>query len=79
MANTIIDPWMVISDYNNVLTVADIIGGCPVQEVKYVDLEDMMKEVGLFEHSTHGNHHTWSNKQNNGTIYSRIYRAICNS
>lgn len=48
LANTIQDPWMVIGDYNNVLTVADRMGGCLVQKVKYIDLKDMMNEVGLF-------------------------------
>lgn len=78
MANTIQDPWVVIGGYNNVLTVEDIMGGCLVQEVEYVDLEYIMNEVGLFEHAINGNHHTWSNKHNNWTIYSRIDRAICN-
>lgn len=37
-----------------------------------------MKVTGLFEHTTHGNHHTWSKKHTNGIIYSRIDRAIFN-
>lgn len=53
-------------------------GGYPMQVVEYVYLEDMMNEVGLFEHTINGNHHTWSNKRNNWIIYSRIDKAICN-
>lgn len=78
LSNTINEPWMVIGDYNNVLTMENKIGGCPVQEVEYYDLEDMMKVVGLFEYTTHVNHHTWSNKHTNWIIYSRIDKDICN-
>lgn len=77
LSNTINELCMVIGDYNNVLTMEDKIGGCPVQEVEYYDLEDMMKVVGLFEYTTHGNHHTWSNKHTNWIIYSRIGKDIC--
>lgn len=38
----------------------------------------MMSDTQLFEHDTRGNYFTWSNKQVQGLIYSRIDRAICN-
>lgn len=68
---------MVISDYNNVLIVADRIDGCHVQIAEYVDLKDMTN-VGLFEHATQESHHTWVNKHKNRKIYSRIDRVVCN-
>ncbi|CAK8566523.1 unnamed protein product [Lathyrus sativus] len=77
---TIKDPWVVIGEYNNVLTVDDRVGGCPVHEVEYQDLDMMMrmKITGLFEHNTTEKHYTWSKNHTNGAIYSRIDRAICN-
>lgn len=72
-------PWMIIGDFNNVLKVNDIIGRMEVHLNEYVDLGGMMEEVGLTEHSTAWNTYTWSNKQTQGMIYSRIDRAICNT
>ncbi|PNX83937.1 hypothetical protein L195_g039987 [Trifolium pratense] len=77
-ANSIQGPWMVIGDFNNVLTVADRAGGIPVQPAEFYDLDCMMDEIGLYEHDTRGSHFTWSNKHTNGVIYTRIDRAICN-
>lgn len=56
----------------------DRIWGCPVQEMEYHDLKMMTNVTGLFEHNTHGNHHTWSNKHTNEIVYSKMDRVICN-
>ncbi|XP_058776279.1 uncharacterized protein LOC131650591 [Vicia villosa] len=72
-------PWIVIGDYNNVLTYKDRIGGNRVALNEYADLVDMMEKNGLFEAETKGSHFTWSNKHSFGAIYSRIDRLIGNS
>lgn len=69
---------MVIGYFKNVLKINDKTGGNHVQEVKVRDLEEMMEEVGLYEHETKGEHYTWLNRHLNDTIYSRIERAIIN-
>lgn len=71
-------PWMVIGDFNNVLTLNDIIGGHLVMRSGYADLEDMMNVTSLFEKDMVGDYFTWSNKHVHGVIYSRTDRAICN-
>lgn len=68
---------MVVGDFNNMLTSADRIGGNQVHIIEFEDLNNMMNETKLFEHDTRGNHFTWTNKQVQGLIYSRIDRAIC--
>ncbi|XP_058751689.1 uncharacterized protein LOC131624791 [Vicia villosa] len=78
IAPQIQDPWMIIGDYNNVLKLHDRIGGNDVHRAEYIDLEEMMSNIGLYEHATRGSYYTWSNKHSQGTIYSRIDRAICN-
>lgn len=70
---------MIVGDYNNVLTVNNRIGGHPVQHREYEDLEVMMNDIGLFEHTYIGNHFTWCSNHKEGTIYSRIGIVICNS
>src|SRR4051812_34924499 len=62
LANNIRGPWMIIGDFNNVLTAADRIGGKDVQPTEFADLVTMMETVGLTEHDTRGDHFTWSNK-----------------
>ncbi|XP_058746338.1 uncharacterized protein LOC131619235 [Vicia villosa] len=70
--------WIVIGDFNNVLTSQDRIGGNNVTEAEYKDLANMMQITGLFEARTAGSHFTWSNKQTKNAIYSRIDRLIGN-
>lgn len=71
-------PWLLLGDFNNVLRATDRIGGHPVVEAEFVDLENMMETMGMFEKDSRGDHYTWSNKQYRGTIYSRIDRIIGN-
>ncbi|XP_058763211.1 uncharacterized protein LOC131636618 [Vicia villosa] len=72
-------PWIVMGDYNNVLTCKDRIGGNPVAINEYKDLMDMMMKNGLYEAPTKGSYYIWSNKHSNGAIYSRIDRLVGNS
>lgn len=62
-------PWFIIGDFNNVLCVGDRIGGHDVAAYEYADLQDMMDNIGLFEHNMIGPHFTWSNKHVQGVIY----------
>ncbi|XP_058727038.1 uncharacterized protein LOC131598458 [Vicia villosa] len=71
-------PWIVMGDYNNVLTSQDRIGGNQVNIAEYKDLADMMHRTGLFEAPTRGRHFTWFNNHSDGAIYSIIDRLIAN-
>lgn len=72
------EPWCLIGDFNNVLQAKDRIGGRDVTEAEYIDFKGMMERVGLFEMDSCGEYFTWSNKQTDNTICSRIDRCICN-
>lgn len=56
----------------------DCVGGNPVQLNEFVDLASIMSNYGQFEAPTYGSHFTWSNKQVNSIIYSRIDRVVAN-
>jgi hypothetical protein len=56
----------------------DRIGGRIVTESEYRDLKTMMDTTCLYEMDNSGDHYTWSNKQSNCAIYSRIDRVIGN-
>lgn len=49
---------MIIGDFNNVLNVKDKIDGNLVQEMKFKDLECMIKIIRLYEHDTTWNYFT---------------------
>ncbi|XP_058746559.1 uncharacterized protein LOC131619487 [Vicia villosa] len=61
LAQNLQDPWLVIGDFNNVLTNINRIGGNIVKDSEFKDMEDMMADSGLHAHDTSGNHFTWSN------------------
>ena len=71
-------PWFLMGDLNNVLQTRDKIGGTPVHKVEYRDIVNMMEKIDLFEKESNGDHFTWSNKQSNSTIYSKIDSVLGN-
>ncbi|CAJ2651355.1 unnamed protein product [Trifolium pratense] len=71
-------PWFLMGDFNNVLKSQDRIGGRDVTESEYRDLSTMMDITSLYEMDSNGDHFTWSNKQRDCAIYSRIERVIGN-
>lgn len=72
------DAWLLIGDFNNVLSTQDRVGGNPIHAWEYVDLEFMMETLGLHELDMFGNEFTWSNKHKQGVIYSKVDRAMAN-
>lgn len=67
-----------MGDFNNVLRSQDRIGGRIVTDNEYGGLSKMLDTTGLYEMDNIGDHFTWSNKQSDSTIYSRIDRVIGN-
>jgi hypothetical protein len=71
-------PWCLIGDFNNVLKATDRMGGKIVHESEYVDLASFMETAGLSDMDCIGDCYTWSNKQVDSTIYSKIDRVLAN-
>ncbi|KAI5424682.1 hypothetical protein KIW84_030754 [Lathyrus oleraceus] len=69
-------PWFLMGDFNNVLKSQDIIGGNLVTNKEYIDLRRMMENFGLYDMDSSGDYYTWSNKQSDCAIYSRIDRVL---
>lgn len=70
--------WILMGDFNNVLTAQDRIGGVVVHQSEYCDLVGMMDRVGLHEVDSIGDFYTWHNKHSQDPIYSRIDRVLGN-
>lgn len=64
--------------FNNIFQAQDRIGGNLIHEAGYIDLVNMMEKTEWFEKESNVDHLTWSNKQANGIIYSRIDIVIGN-
>lgn len=69
---------MLIGDFNNFIKIEDRIGGNMVTKKEYIDLVSMMSGAGLYELEITGDYFTWSNKQGDNAIYSRIDRVLRN-
>ncbi|XP_058784644.1 uncharacterized protein LOC131659472 [Vicia villosa] len=72
-------PWCTVGDFNNVMSSQDRIGGNTVTETEYEDLNIMVENTGLGEMDSKGEFYTWTNKQANNPIYSRIDRLLANA
>ncbi|XP_060190448.1 uncharacterized protein LOC132619616 [Lycium barbarum] len=68
-------PWLIMGDFNTILTATDKQNGSPVQERDVRDVKEMLFDTGLTEMQTIGTDYTWTNN----TIYSKIDRVLVNA
>nr|XP_010312970.1 uncharacterized protein LOC104644590 [Solanum lycopersicum] len=79
MAQNVISPWLIIGDFNAVLSPQDRQAGAPVNESEIRDFADCVKTMGIHELQWKGSYYTWRNKQiGNTRVLSRIDRAFGN-
>ncbi|XP_070032816.1 uncharacterized protein [Nicotiana tomentosiformis] len=67
------EAWLVIDDFNNVLSVNDRLNGKPVQQAELVDFQECIKYIGLGQLNRKGCQWSWYNKRD---AESRIYNNI---
>ena len=72
-------PWIIVGDFNAMLSPKDRLAGVPVNENEIKDFSNCVKVMGLNEVQWKGSYYTWNNKQSgNARISSRIDRAFGN-
>ncbi|XP_004252671.1 uncharacterized protein [Solanum lycopersicum] len=72
-------PWIIVGDFNAMLSPKDRLAGVPVNENEIKDFSNCVKVMGLNEVQWKGNYYTWNNKQSgNKRISRRIDRAFGN-
>lgn len=76
--NTLIGPWGIIGDFNNVLKTTDRIGGREMTDSEFVDMKNMMEKCEVAEMDSERDYYIGSNKHSEGAIYSRIDRVLGN-
>lgn len=79
IGDTMIDPWIVLGDFNTILSVNDRINGLPVYPSEIVDFQEGIAEAGLGQITRKGCSYSWSNNRDaTDRIYSRIAWAFGN-
>ena len=71
MSQTILSPWIILSDFNCVANLDERIGS-PVRLAEVQPLRDCLAICGVHDLKFHGRFFTWSNKQvgNNRVLMS---------
>lgn len=78
IANTIYGPWIIMGDFNYILTFKEKLGGNPTPTARMADFRDCVTNAGLIELSHYGQNYTLPNLQSNNLIRSKIDRMLHN-
>ncbi|XP_019248341.1 PREDICTED: uncharacterized protein LOC109227596 [Nicotiana attenuata] len=77
--SSITEPWMVIGDFNAILSVHDRVNGLPVKQSEMEDFQNCIQEIGLGQLSKKVCTYSWCNKRGEKErIYSLIDWAFGN-
>ncbi|XP_074288442.1 uncharacterized protein LOC141613597 [Silene latifolia] len=78
LKNSLVDPWLIMRDFNNVLHSDERIGS-PVTQAEVQGFQDCVDECGLYDLVSSGAFYTWNNKQEGvDRVFSRIDRVMAN-
>jgi hypothetical protein len=67
-------PWLILGDFNSLLSQANKHHGEPVSNYETIDFRQCCSELGLTDLNYHGCHYTWSN----GSVWSKLDRVLVN-
>ncbi|XP_074296934.1 uncharacterized protein LOC141627598 [Silene latifolia] len=76
--NTVVEPWIVLGDFNNVMYLDEKIG-LPVKDAEIIPFQNTADLCDLHDIKCIGSFFTWNNKQPSATrVFSRIDRVLEN-
>ena len=75
LGEDITEAWMIMGDFNAILSVHDKVGGQPVSNYELQDLEQLVQGCGLVDLESIGCRLTWTN----GMVSCKFNRALVNS
>ncbi|KAI9126130.1 hypothetical protein K1719_002551 [Acacia pycnantha] len=70
--------WLVVGDFNDVLTQAEKEGGNPRSMRKIIKFQSLLYDCNLLDLEFKGSQFTWSNKRPGGIVRERLDRALGN-
>ncbi|MCH91665.1 RNA-directed DNA polymerase (Reverse transcriptase), partial [Trifolium medium] len=80
LATTIIDPWLVMGDFNEITCPVEKKGGVPTDIRKCLQFNRWINDCSLMEVTTVGTKFTWRGPQWNGRdrVFKKLDRVLCN-
>ncbi|XP_074318700.1 uncharacterized protein LOC141655522 [Silene latifolia] len=78
LKQSLVDPWIIMGDFNNVLHSDERIGS-PITQAEVQGFQECVDDCGLYDVVTSGTFFTWNNKQEGvARVFSRIDRVMVN-
>ncbi|KAL7211712.1 hypothetical protein ACSBR2_014549 [Camellia fascicularis] len=72
-------PWLLMGDFNEVLTRTEKFGGQPINHRRAMLFKNCLDHCGLIDMGFSGPHFTWNNRRQVGNFISeRLDRCLCN-
>ncbi|KAJ6323972.1 hypothetical protein OIU76_011301 [Salix suchowensis] len=68
-------PWLLLGDFNSILSQEDKHNGTPVSTYEISDFRECCSDLGIADLNSTGSHFTWTNN----TIWSKIDRVMVNT
>ena len=81
IAATISLPWVLLGDFNDMISEDEKLGGLPLNKIRIVAFKNCMDKCGLMDLGFQGPRFTWPNKSPawNGPIQERLDRGLGNA
>jgi endonuclease/exonuclease/phosphatase family metal-dependent hydrolase len=67
-------PWLILGDFNSMLSQADKHNGVSVSSYEVADFRNCCSDLGLYDLNYTGCHFSWTN----GRVWSKIDRVLAN-
>jgi exonuclease III len=68
-------PWLLLGDFNSILSQEDKHNGEPVSTYEISDFRECCSDLGIADLNSTGSHFTWTN----GTVWTKIDRVMVNT
>ncbi|KAL2924062.1 hypothetical protein RDABS01_015553, partial [Bienertia sinuspersici] len=79
VASYVNSPWLVMGDFNEVVSQNEKFGGRPVKLNRSSAFSDCLNDCGLIDLEFSGNKFTWTNKRKKRPIMERLDRVVANA
>ncbi|XP_060190353.1 uncharacterized protein LOC132619470 [Lycium barbarum] len=71
------DPWVILGDFNTMLSVGDRINAAPVHPTELIDFQDCVEDIGVGQLTRRGCHYSWCNKRDAGDLTALYHIPEC--
>lgn len=72
-------PWLLMGDFNSVLSTSDRVGGTVVNMTEIVDFQECVEKCGLVELPHQGSRYSWTDRQSENRVLFKIDWVFINT